>query len=241
MPDSIVLRKKMILVLLTYIVYCFADSQWKKTDGKKKLKRRTREVRERVQNKNKQSFHIKRAWNCLAFSKGLFERELMVISICNGHELLIYGAASKEAALKIAALRCRRTKSSWILLKLFPLDEMPFCALVCQERQGTYLEISWCWRNFPRVNHRLLLLCISSDKARGPLLSFHFYLRGKVTCEGLMANKENALASHRAAWQCYRCMLGSLSDPSQIKEQVFLCLCPCDQDRSRRRRWDLLE
>ena len=30
------------------------------------------------------------------------------------------------------------------------------------------------------------------------------------------------LTSHCAAWHCSRCMLGSLSDPSQIEEQVSL-------------------
>ena len=35
---------------------------------------------------------------------------------------------------------------------------MPFFALVRQERKKTCLEISWCWQEYPRDNHRLLLL-----------------------------------------------------------------------------------
>ena len=52
-----------------------------------------------------------------------------------------------------------------------------------------------------------------------------------------------ALASHRAAWQCSRCRPGSLSDPSQIEEQVSVCIRRCEQDWlifSRRRQWGLL-
>ena len=51
----------------------------------------------------------------------------------------------------------------------------------------------------PLGSSLMLLLSISSDRVRGPLLSFHLHPRGKVSCEGLTANQENALASHRAA------------------------------------------
>ena len=106
--------------------------------------------------------------------------------------------------------------------RTFSTGRDAFCALVCQAKRGTSQEITWCWRKCPRNNHRLL--SISSDRVPCPLLSFHLHQRGKVWCEGLKANQENALASHRAVWRCSHCMLGSLPDPSQIEGRVFLCL-----------------